>query len=84
MQTPAELIPIPDASRMLPDASGMRRDFEFRQLPAKFSILAKFRKKMRPKKWANSSNCEQLAKLAKSSNSFSSKKNENGAKQCIV
>ena len=37
MQTPAELVPIPDASRILPDtsgcvrdATGMRWDFEFR------------------------------------------------------
>ena len=53
MQTPAELVPIPDASRMRPDASGcvrmrpdasgMRRDFEFQQISANSGkIPAKF------------------------------------------
>ena len=46
-QTPAELVPIPDASRILPDASrirpgyfGMRRDFEFRQISANSGKIA--------------------------------------------
>ena len=34
MQTPAELVPIPDTSGCVPDASGMRRDFEFQQISA--------------------------------------------------
>ena len=34
----AELVPIPDASRMRRDASRMRRDFEFRQISA-FTFL---------------------------------------------